>query len=91
MDLLEAWKAFLRKEIPDLLSSDDALVSLAKSMVYRAFEEGDRAYHYFQDILMLRYGYECVAGTTWAAEVRDRVGVAADRAPNTTNQRGANA
>jgi len=75
MDLLEAWKAFLRKEIPDLLSSDDALVSLAKSMVYQAFEEGDRAYHDFQDILMRRYGFACVEKTYWAADVARRVGL----------------
>ena len=45
----------------------------------------------FQDILMLRYGFECVAETWWAAEVRDRVGAEADASPNTISQRGANA
>lgn len=73
MDLLEAWKAFLKKEIPDLLSSNDALVSLAKSIVYQSFEEGDRAYHNFQDFLMRRYGFSCVEKTGWAVDVARRV------------------
>jgi hypothetical protein len=73
VDLLDAWKAFLRKEIPDLLSADDALVSLARSMVYQKFEEGDKAYYQFQDVLMRRYGFACVKQTYWAAEVAARV------------------
>jgi len=66
-------------------------VTLAKSVVYMSFDAGDDACHELQGILMLRYGFECVAETWWAAEVRDRVGAAADRAPNTNYQRGANA
>jgi hypothetical protein len=58
-------------------------VTLAKSVVYMSFDAGDDAYHDLQDILMLRYGFESVAEAWWAAEVRDRVGTAADRAPNT--------
>jgi hypothetical protein len=92
MDLLHEWKACLKADIFDLLSSSNrALVALAKSVVYKSFDAGDDAYHDLQDILMLRYGFECVAETWWAAEVRDRVGAAADQAPNTTHQRGANA
>lgn len=74
-DLLDSWRAFLRKEIPDLLSFDAALVALAKSMVYQPFDAGDAAYHDFQDILMRRYGHECVSECWWAEEVAARVGV----------------
>ena len=92
MDLLNEWRICLTADIYDLLStSNRALVALAKSIVYQSFDAGDDAYHEVQDILMLRYGFECVAETWWAAEVRDRVGAAADQAPKTTNQRGANA
>jgi len=92
MDLLHEWKACLKADIFDLLSSSNrALVALAKTVVYKSFDAGDDAYHELQDILMLRYGFECVAETWWAAEVRDRVGAAADEVPKTTNQRGANA
>jgi hypothetical protein len=92
MDLFYEWKACLKADVFDLLSSSNrALVALAKSVVYQSFDAGDDAYHELQDILMLRYGFECVAETWWAAEVRDRVGAAADQAPNTTQQRGANA
>ena len=66
-------------------------MALAKTIVYKSFDASDDAYHDFQDILMLRYGFECVAETWWAAEVRDRVGPAADQAPTTINKRGANA
>jgi hypothetical protein len=73
MDLLEDWKAFLRADVFDLLSSSNrALVSLAKSMVYQSFDAGEEAYHDFQDILMRRYGFECVAETGWAADVAAR-------------------
>ena len=75
MDLLDTWRAFLRKEIPDLLSSNDALVALAKSMVYQLFDAGDAAYHDFQDILMRRYAFECVSRCWWAQEVAARAGV----------------
>jgi hypothetical protein len=92
MDLLESWKSFLQKDIPEVLSSDDALVALAKSIVYQLFDAGDDAYHDFQDILMRRYGYECVAQTGWAEEVRDRSRATPGiTVPTTTNQRGANA
>ena len=91
MDLLESWRLFLRKEMPDLLSSDDALVALAKSMVYQSFDAGDAAYHDFQDVLMLRYGCACVDECGWAAEVRDRVGAASNYSPKISNQRGAHA
>jgi hypothetical protein len=72
MDLLASWKSFLEREVPELLSSDDALVALARSMVYQLFEEGDRAYHDFQDILMERYGFACVEKTGWATDVAAR-------------------
>lgn len=77
MDLLASWKLYLEREIPDLLSSDDALVSLVRSIVYQSFEVGDEAYYDLQDILMRRYGYECVEETYWAAGVaaRTRPGV----------------
>lgn len=75
MDLLEGWKDFLRKEVPDLLSTNEALLSLAKSMVYRNFDEGERAYCDFQDVLMRRYGFECVAQMYWAEDVARRVGL----------------
>jgi hypothetical protein len=56
------------------------------------FDAGDDAYHDFQDILMRRYGYECVAQTGWAEEVRDRSRATPGiTVPTTTNQRGANA
>jgi hypothetical protein len=89
MDLLDSWRSFLKSDIPDLLSSDEALVALAKCIVYKSFDAGDDAYHDFQDVLMLRYGFACVEKTWWAAEVRDRVGAAADQAPKITNRRGA--
>jgi len=73
--LLDSWRNFLRADIPDLLSSDRALVAFAKSMVYQQFDAGDAAYHEFQDILMRRYGYACVAETWWATEVAHRAGV----------------
>jgi hypothetical protein len=73
MDLLEDWRAFLKADVFDLLSSSNrALVSLAKSMVYQSFDAGEEAYHDFQDILMRRYGLECVAKTWWAADVATR-------------------
>jgi hypothetical protein len=80
LELLDAWRAFLREDIPDLFSSDEALVALAKSMVYQPFDEGERAYHDFQDILMRRYGFECVAKTYWAAAVATRA-LPAERNP----------
>jgi hypothetical protein len=88
MELLDSWRAFLKTDIPDLLSSNEALVALAKSMVYRNFDAGDRAYFELQDILMRRYGFACVEKTWWAAEVRDRVQAASPEAVQTTNQRG---
>ena len=70
MDLLEDWRAFLKADVFDLLSSSNrTLVALANSIVYQLFDAGDEAYHDFQDILMRRYGFECVAKTWWAAEV----------------------
>jgi hypothetical protein len=72
-DLMESWKSFLRREIPDLLRSDAALVALAKSILYQLFDAGDAAYEDFQDILMRRYGFECVETTGWALEVAERV------------------
>jgi len=74
---LHEWKACLKADIFDLLSSSNrALVALAKSVVYQSFDAGDDAYHDLQDILMLRYGFECVAETWWAAEVAERVNLA---------------
>jgi hypothetical protein len=73
--LLDSWRDFLRSEIPDLLSADDALIALTRSMIYRRFEAGDSSYHHFQDILMRRYGRECVAKNWWAEEVAVRAGV----------------
>jgi hypothetical protein len=89
LDLLTSWKIFLRKEIPDLLAADDALVALAKSVVYQSFDAGDHAYYEFQDILMRRYGFACVEKESWAAEVRGRVEAAADQSLERTSQRGA--
>ena len=67
----------LTADIYDLLStSNRALAALAKSIVYQSFDAGDDAYHEVQDILMLRYGFECVAETWWAAEVAERVNLA---------------
>jgi hypothetical protein len=80
--LLDSWLGFLRADIPDLLSSDRALVALTKSIVYRQFDAGDEAYYEFQDILMRRYGHACVAGTWWAAEVAERSGVPVTIATN---------
>jgi hypothetical protein len=91
MDLLASWKSFLQREIPDLLSSDAALVALAKSIVYQLFDAGDDAYHGLQDILMRRYGYECVARTWWAEEVRDRSRSTWSTGQMMNTQRGANA
>jgi hypothetical protein len=71
-DLLESWKVFLQEDIPGLLASDEALVALARSMVYQAFDVGDEAYHDFQDALMRRYGFACVTETYWAADVAAR-------------------
>ena len=77
MDLLNEWRVCLTADIFDLLStSNRALVALAKSIVYKSFDAGDDAYHDLQDILMLRYGFECVAETWWAAEVAERVNLA---------------
>lgn len=73
--LLDSWRDFLRADIPDLFSSDRALVAFMKSMVYQLFDSGDRAYFEFQDILMRRYGYACVSATSWAAEIADRASV----------------
>lgn len=87
LDLLQAWRGFLTAEIPDLLSSDRALVALGKSMVYQLFEAGDDAYHDLQDILMLRYGSACVQTTWWAPEVISRTQGKAGQ--TTTNTRGA--
>jgi hypothetical protein len=47
----------------------DVAVALAKSMVYQSFDAGEEAYQDFQDILMRRYGFECVVKTWWAADV----------------------
>lgn len=91
LDLLASWKSFLECEIPDLLSADEALVSLVRSIVYRAFDVGDKAYYELQDILMRRYGYECVSQTGWANLVRDRARSVSDALPTTSNQGIANA
>jgi hypothetical protein len=75
MDLLDAWRDFLRREIPDLLSGRDALVSLCKLILYRYFDASDGPRAEFHDILLRRYGHECVTRTWWAAEVAARTGV----------------
>jgi hypothetical protein len=74
-DLLEAWRGFLRRDIPDLLYGRDALVSLCKLILYRNFDASDGPRAEFHDVLMRRYGHECVTRTWWAAEVAARTGV----------------
>lgn len=83
--LVESWRDFLRCEIPALLNHDDVLVALTKSMVYQQFEEGDRAYFDFQDAIMRRYGYRCVARCAWAEDVAKRAGVSTGRTASVTD------
>jgi hypothetical protein len=59
-------------EIPLLLSSRDALLAFAKLMLYRNFDASDQAADALHDILMRRYGFECVADVWWAADVAAR-------------------
>jgi hypothetical protein len=72
MDLLDSWRGFLSREIPALLSSRDALLAFAKLMLYRNFDASDQAADALHDILMRRYGFECVTDVWWAADVAAR-------------------
>jgi hypothetical protein len=76
---------FLRKEIPDLLSRDDALLSLCKGVLYRNLDASKEADKRLREILMRRYGFECVSKTWWAQEVRDRVRAIENETAMTTN------
>lgn len=73
--LLDSWRSFLRRDIPELFESDRALVPFMKAMVYRQFDAGDAAYYEFLDVLMRRYGHACVTRCWWSDEVADRAGV----------------
>ena len=90
VQLLDDWRRFLRKEIPDLLSRDDALLSLCKLVLYRNFDASKEPGERLHGILMSRYGFECVSETVWAEDVRHRVRTPND-SPTATNQRGLNA
>jgi hypothetical protein len=74
-DLLDAWTGFLRKEIPDLFASRDTLVAICKTILYRHFDASDGPWDQLRDILMRRYGYECVSKTCSADAVAARAGV----------------
>jgi hypothetical protein len=73
-DVVDQWRAYLRRDIPELLAAPEATVALAKLILYRNFDASDAARDAFHRILFERYGYACVAKTWWAAETAARVG-----------------
>ena len=75
-DLLDRWREFLMREIPDLLSRRDAAVALATMVLYDNFDFSDQARDTFHRILFQRYGLECLSKTRWAPDMAARLGVA---------------
>ena len=72
-DLLDQWREFLMREIPELLSQREAAVALATVVLYDNFDFSDQARDTLHRILFQRYGFECVSQTWWAADMAARI------------------
>ncbi len=72
-DLLEQWCEFLRRDIPQLFRSPEAVIAFVQMVLYDNFDFSDKARERFHRLLFERYGYECVSKTWWAKEKAQRL------------------
>jgi hypothetical protein len=81
---LKDWRDYLLREIPALMRNDELLLSFAKMMLYRYLDASDEPSDRFDELLVERYGFECVA-LTWRSK-KPRLVAAASRASQNAGQ-----
>ena len=72
---LREWRDYLRKEIPALMDVDEIALEFGRLLLYRNFDASDRAAGRLDELLVERYGFECVA-QTWRTKVPALVAIA---------------
>jgi hypothetical protein len=64
---INAWRDYLCWELPDLLDEPGVLLALCKAVLYRQFDASDKPAAELDQLLIKRYGMECVA-KTWRTD-----------------------
>jgi hypothetical protein len=75
---LSQWRSYLNHELPDLLAQPGVLTAICRTVLYRHFDTADKSAAELDQLLINRYGLDCVA-KTWRLdpERRRMMGLAA--------------